>query len=287
MPPLLIIMETNIHTNIDTSLETNHIIDFSDRLYKIAMVAVGAIVLASLAFMYYQFNNVPQNIPHEISVSGEGRAFGKPDIALVSFAVHTQELKSQDAVNKNNEIMNRVIKAVKDLGVDDKDIQTTSYYLTPIYDYPKVLLPARDIGSGAIYPSYIDQGRVFSGYSLDQQIAVKIRNFDNINAILDKVTSSGATNVSDLQFSIDNPEKINSEARAQAIAKAKEKLNNIVRESGLNVGKLVNVSEGYNYPQPMYGLGGAVAKDSASVAPQIQTGQLEVHSTVTLTYMVK
>lgn len=280
-------MEANINTKIDTNLNTNHIVDFSDRLYKIAFVAISAFVLACLSFMYYQLNNVPQNIPHEISVSGEGRAFGKPDIALVSFAVHTQELKSQDAVNKNNEIMNKVIKAIKDLGVDDKDIQTTSYNLTPVYDYPRVLLPAKDINGSVIYPSYVDSGRVFSGYSLDQQIAVKIRNFDNINSILDKATANGATNVSDLQFRIDNPEKINSEARAEAIKKAKEKLSNIVKESGLKVGRLVNVSEGYNYPQPLYGIGGAIAKDSVSVAPQIQAGQLEITSTVILTYSIR
>jgi uncharacterized protein YggE len=95
--------------------------------------------------------------------------------------------------------------------------------------------------------------------------------------------------VGGLQFAIDNPEKVQSEARAMAIAKAKEKLGDIASQSGLNIGKLVNVSEGYNsVPQPMYaqGLGGAM-KDSASIAPQIQTGQQEVNATITLTYQVK
>ncbi len=282
-------MEINAHTEVKAGLETNHIIDLSDRLYKV-ILALGVVVVVSMVgYVYYQFNNVPQNTPHEISVSGEGKAFGKPDIAMVRLGVHTQEMKSQDAVNKNNEKMNAVIKAIKDLGVADKDIQTTSYNLTPIYDYPRILSPAGSLSSGvASAPVYINGGRVFSGYSLDQQISVKIRNFDKISDILDKATSNGATNVGDLQFTIDNPEKIQAEARAMAIAKAKEKLKDITGQSGLKVGKLVNLSEGYNnYPQPMYAQAAGMMKDSGSVAPQIQTGQQEVDSTVTLTYQVK
>lgn len=270
-------MEINANAEVKAGLETNHILDVSDRLYKVIMALGAVVAVCALGYLYYQFNNVPQNMVHEISVSGSGKAFIKPDIAQVSFGVTTEALKSQDAVNKNNEKMNAVIKAIKDLGVQDKDIQTTLYNLTPVYDYPRILTPG----------GVSSNSRVFTGYSLQQQVSVKIRNFDNINAILDKATSNGATNVSDLQFTVDDPEKVQAEARAMAITKAKEKLANMVAQSGLKVGKLVNISEGYNnYPMPMYASG--MAKDSQeSVAPQIQTGQQEVDSTVTLTYQIK
>jgi len=51
-------------------------------------------------------------------------------------------------------------------------------------------------------------GRTFKGYSLDQKITVKIRNFDKINDILDKATASGANDVGQLQFTVDDMEKI-------------------------------------------------------------------------------
>ena len=66
-------------------------------------------------------------------------------------------------------------------------------------------------------------------------------------------------------------------------------MQSLAKQSGLRVGKLVNVSEGYNnYPVPMYtpGMGGAT-KDSVGIAPEIQTGQQEINLTVTLTYQVK
>lgn len=283
-------METNINTNVGTSLETTHTLDFSDKLYKIliGIIAVSAIFL--VGELMYQFRSLPQNIPHEIMVSGEGKLYIKPDIAKVSFGVTSQSLKSQDAVNQNNIKMNAVIKAIKELGISDQDIQTTLYNLYPIYSYVKgdnVALgrPVNQISPSPDYYPYPGT-QVITGYSLEQQISVKIKNFDNINSILDRATSAGATSVGQLQFAVDNPEKAQSQARAIAITKAKEKLQLIIGESGLRVGKLVNISEGYNnYPMPMYA--SAMSKDSASTTPEIQVGQQEVNSSVTLTYQVK
>lgn len=299
-------METNINANananIGTSLETNHTLDLSERLYKVAIAIIAIFGVAVAGWVFLQFAGLPQNMPHEITISGTGKAYVKPDIAVVYFGVTTQELKSQDAVNKNNEKMNAIIKSIKDLGIEDKDIQTTLYNLTPVYDYSTGIMPLKPAGfEGSVrpdsavssmpvdsYPIYIDRGRVFSGYSLEQQISVKIRDFSKINSVLDKATAAGATNVGQLQFTVDDIEKVNSEARALAIANAKEKLKGLSRESGLKVGKLVNVYEGYNgYPQPMYAMGMAEKDSVSSVPPQIQTGQQEVNVTVTLTYQVK
>jgi uncharacterized protein YggE len=279
-------MENKFETNIGTSLETNHTLDFSDRLYKVAMAFIAVIGVVGAGWVFSQFSALPQNIPHEINVSGDGKAYVKPDIAMISFGVNTQAAKSQDAVNQNNEKMNAVIAAIKGVGVEDKDIQTTMYSLNPQYDYP-IIYPQGVKGSAAIAPMPVQGGRQFSGYILDQEISVKIRNFDNINTILDKATAAGATTVGQLSFTVDNIEKVQAEARTQAILKAKEKANSLINGTGLHLGKLVNISEGYNsYPQPMYS---SVAKDSGggSTAPQIQTGQMEVNTTVTLTYRVQ
>jgi len=276
---------------IETDIETNHIIDFSDRLFRLAVAVIVVVGVFLVSYAIYQFNSLPQNTPHELSVSGTGKAYVKPDVALVSFGVTTQAPKSQDAVNQNNTKMNAVIAAIKSQGVADKDIQTTLYNLSPVYDYRIINQSgAGSSSSGIAMPlPPMQGGQVLSGYSLEQQISVKIRNFDNINSILDKATSAGANTAGSLQFSVDDPEVANAQARALAIADAKKKLQDIMTQSGLSVGKLVNISEGYNnYPQPMYAQGLGLAKDStASVAPQIQTGQQEVDSTVTLTYQVK
>jgi uncharacterized protein YggE len=276
-------METNINANANVSagLETTHTIDLSDRLYKLPIAMITVVGLIGAGWVLSQFGALPQNQPHEIQVSGEGKAYLKPDIALVTFGVTAQAPKSQDAVNQSNAKMKAIIAAIKGLGVEEKDIQTTGYNLNPVYGYDRPSTP-----SPMYYP--MPGNQVVTGYSLDQRVSIKIRNFDNINSVLDKATVAGATNVGDLQFTVDNPEMARSEARKKAIENAKEKMKNLAKDSGLRVGKLVNVQEGYsNYPQPMYAE--AMAKDSGapSVAPQIQTGQMEVSSNVTLTFQIK
>ena len=187
----------------------------------------------------------------------------------MSFGVKTEAVKSVDAVNQNNQKMNEVIKAVKEAGVEDKDIQTTSYNLYPVYDYT-------------------ERGTIFKGYSLEQNIQVKIRNLDKVNDVLDKATSRGANTIGQLSFTVDDMEKVKSEARAKAIEQARQKANSLAGQSGLNLGKLISVSEGYSpYPQPLYGMGGASNAMEKSIAPDIQPGQSEINVTVNLTYQVK
>lgn len=275
----------------NTNLETTHTIDVSDRLYKLPIALITVLGLVGGGWVLAQFGELPQNQPHEIQVSGEGKAYAKPDIAMISFGVHSEAVKSQDAVNSNNTKMNAVIKAIKESGVEGKDIQTTMYNLQPTYGYEVMPMGASSAGSDgkavAMYPTQVRQS-VITGYSVDQQVSVKIRNFDNINTILDKATVAGANTVGSLYFAVDDMEKVQAEARAQAIMKAKEKANRMVEGTGLRLGKITNISEGYGggYPSPMYS--SVMAKDSAeSVAPSIQTGQMEVNITVNLTYQVK
>lgn len=245
-------------------------IEFSNRVFILAAGLIIVIAISYLGQMMYQFSSLPQNFPQEITITGEGKVFVKPDIVLVNLGVKTEAKKSVDAVNKNNEKMNAIIKAVKNLGVDEKDIKTSAYNLYPIYDYP-------------------ESGRIFVGYSLDQQISVKIRDFDKISDILDKATSEGANTIGDLQFTVDDLEKAKTEAREKAIEQAKAKALVLANQAGLKLIKLVNVSEGYaSSPEPIYGRGGGIdALEKTSIAPDIQPGQSEINTTVYLTYRVR
>ncbi|MEK7658491.1 MAG: SIMPL domain-containing protein [Patescibacteria group bacterium] len=245
-------------------------IEPANKVFILAIFLVAGVLVFLGAKLIYSFATLPQNYPLEITSVGQGKVFAKPDIALVSIGVQTQGMKSNDVVTENNTKMNAITKAVKDLGVEEKDIQTTSYNLSPVYDYT-------------------ERGRVFKGYSLNQAVNVKIRNFDKIGDILDKATALGANTVGDLQFTIDDQEKFMAEAREKAIAEAKTKAGNLATAAGLKIVKMVNISEGSNYtPQPVYGKGGGgVMAEFASVAPQIQPGQMEINATIYLTYRVR
>jgi len=235
----------------------------------LAVLVVGVLVFF-VGQMILQNRAIDFQNQNQITVSGQGKIYAKPDIAIVNLGTKTSGLTVADVTKKNTEVMNAVIEAVKALKIEEKDIQTTNYSLLPNYNYTQY------------------SGRIFEGYILEQSIQVKIRDFTKIGDVLGQTTAKGANLVGDLQFTIDNPEQFREQARAKAIEKAKANANNLAKESGIKLGKLVNVYENYNSYPMMYeksaGMGGAT--DSAP-APTIEPGQQEINVTINLTYRVK
>ena len=252
------------------------------------------VVLGLLAFFVeqvnYQNQSLEQQNTNQIIVSGEGKIYAKPDVALVSLGVTANGATVDDVTKSGTDKMNAVIAAVKKLGVADKDIQTTNYNLNPVYSNIVVPLPA--VAPGAVYSMPIlpvQSSSKLTGYTLDQDVQVKIRDFTKIGNVLSQATSAGANLVGDLQFTIDNPEQFKEQARAEAIVQAKSNAANLAKESGINLGKLINVSENSNPFPIMYSNAMAVngsAMPSATV-PTVQPGQQEIDVAVNLTYQVK
>ena len=252
---------------------------------------VAILILGILVFFVGQIilqnKSIGLQNQNQVTVSGEGKVYAKPDVALISLGVTTTGKTVADVTKSNTDKMNAVIAAVKALKVDDKDIQTTNYNLTPNYENTTIYTPVPmmyPISSGG---SVITKP-VLKGYSLEQDVQVKIRDFTKIGDILSQATASGANLVGDLQFTIDNPEQFHEQARAEAIKQAKSNAQNLANESGVNLGKLINVYEGYNPGPIMYNsmkTTGLAAPEAASV-PTIQPGQQEIDVTINLTYQV-
>ncbi|MCL5010763.1 MAG: SIMPL domain-containing protein [Patescibacteria group bacterium] len=251
-------------------------LDLSSRLYVLAIVLVaGAFIFWGTQALTGLMGWIVGYGPREVNITAEGKATASPDVALISLGVKTEGQKVATIVTENNSKMNSIIAGVEDLGVEAKDIQTTNYSLTPRYDYLE------------------NQGQVFRGYTLSQQIKVKVRDFSKIGDVLEKSTAEGANIVGDLQFTIDDLTKIKEQAMANAIAKAKAKAAAISTASGLKLKKLVNVYESNGvYPQVYDSAAGIGYAESAKVmptapAPRIQSGEQEVTVDITLTYRVR
>jgi len=247
------------------------IVKLLNRTFKLAAMLVIVIAIYLFAQMGYQQKNIDQQNANQITVSGEGKVYVKPDIALVSLGVTTDGQDVQAITETSVTAMNKIIKSLKDLGIDEKDIQTTQYTVTPKYNWTE------------------KNGSIPAGYTISQNVQVKIRNFDNIGKVLTIASSNGANVISGLQFTIDNPESSKQEARAKAIAQAKINAQNLAKESGVTLGKLINVYEGYSPSPVMYNSAkamGAGVPDSVAVAT-IQPGQQEVDVNINLTYQVK
>jgi hypothetical protein len=262
-------------------------IKFLNRVFVLAGVLIVGVLVFFVGEMVLQQKAIDSASNYQVTVSGEGKVYAKPDIALVSLGVTTTATTVADVTKNNTDKMNAVIEAVKKLGVEDKDIQTTNYNLTPVYN-DRYTIPT-EVPTASSVMSYSTK-TILTGYKLEQNIQVKIRDFAKISDVLAQSTASGANLVGDLQFTIDNPEQYKEQARAKAIAEAKTNADNLVKDSGINLGRLINVYENYAYPMnyssKAVGMGGGTI-DSAVPAPTIQPGQQEIDVTINLTYQVR
>lgn len=236
----------------------------------ILAVVLGFIALGILSLLRERIVNPNE---YQVSFTGEGRVFAKPDIAQIQVAVKTDRVKDAvKAVQQNTEKMNRVIDKIKGLGIEEKDIKTTSYRLTPAYDYN------RDTGE-----------RTLAGYDVYQEVTVKIRDLNKVGQAIESTTQAGANQVGSISFTIDDLEIVKKEAREDAVAKAKAKAEEMSKLTGIKLGKLVDVYESEDAPiYRSYGLD-VMAKSEGlgGAAPDIQVGENEVKLNVTLVYQVK
>jgi uncharacterized protein YggE len=110
---------------------------------------------------------------------------------------------------------------------------------------------------------------------------------DRLNNVIDAGTAAGANSVSGVSFEVENKDEAINQARAEAIKKAKDKAKRIASESGISLGRIINVSESYpgNY-QPYAVADMAFGKGAGGNAEQtnIQPGQTEIKVEVTVSY---
>jgi len=247
--------------------------DLSDRFFAIvALLIISTFVYFGFQ-LFFQFKTLNQQNQNQITVSGEGKVYAAPDIATVTLGIETNGLSVKQITEKNVTAMNKIIDGLKNLSIEEKDIQTTQYSVIPQYNYTE------------------DRGRVPNGYTINQNIEVKIRDFAKISDVLSMATENGANVVSSLQFTIDDPEQFKAEARAKAIEQAKVKAETLAKQAGVKLGDIINVYENsYNYAptnsamqKTMLGAGESVSYDSA----QIQTGEQEINLTMNITYKIK
>ncbi len=233
------------------------------------------------------------------SVSGEGKVVAVPDIAQISVGVLTDsdsrlrtgtfdEKGGKDLANlqkQNTEKMNSIISYVKEQGVDQKDIKTEYYNISPRYQYincqPVIL---------QTYPEIVrpcPSTKEIIGYTITQNISVKVRDLSKAGDILAGAVEQGANNVSGPNFTIDDPISLQNQAREEAIKQARKKAKSIAKAGDFKLGKLVSIQEGYYpIPYPSYGLGGVEAKD-AGASPTLEPGSQEISVNINLVYEIR
>jgi uncharacterized protein len=238
-----------------------------DKTLKTTII-VGILILSfSLLWFVYEYSKTRPGL-RTFSVSGEGKEIVVPNIAEIRIGV-ISEGKDLTALQKeNSEKMNRIINFLKEKGIDEKDIQTENYLVSPKYDYSK--------------PPY-----KIIGYTINQNLKVKIRDLSKIGEVLSQAVNYGANNVSGPNFTVDDKEVYLEKAREKAIKNAKEKAEKIAKIAGFRLGKIVGIQE--SVPSEFYPVMFKAMPESAPEIsqPQIEPGFREIKVQVNITFEIK
>ena len=211
----------------------------------------------------------------KITVSAEGKTIVVPDIAKINFSVITEGIDTEKISEENTRKMNEAIDFVKNKNIEDKDIRTAGYSLSPKYEYDE------------------DKRTTFiSGYTLSQTVYLQIRDFTKISEILKELPSLGINRISQIAFDVENQDESLKDAREQAFEKAFAKAKEMADKNNVRIDKVITFTEYQNNYSVRYmkadtlseasGMGGSV-----SSSPAIEPGSQEIIVNVNVTYAIK
>jgi hypothetical protein len=235
----------------------------------LTLSAAGTFFIANGAYKSSEANN--------INVSSEAEVAATPDVAKFTFSIVTEGGKDVAEVQKENASKsNAVVDSLIALGIEKEDIKT-AYSVDPRYQY----FQCKD--DGECPP------RETVGYTATQTVTVKSRNFEKVGEVLNAAVESGANEISQLSYSIEDPTEVQNQAREIAIEKAKEKAESLAKAGDFKLGKLVAISDseyGTNERMEYSMMDSAVSTKAEGFVPT-QPGTQDVKVSVTLTYRIK
>jgi hypothetical protein len=208
--------------------------------------------------------------PSGISVNGEGLVKAKPDVAKAQIAVDVTHANVAEAQQDAATRMDRVMARLKEMGVAADDIKTAQYALYPLYDYSQNR----------------DQPKL-TGYRVVNTISVTMRQLDKVGAILDAVTSAGATRIDGVSFSIADPTPLQSQARASAVKQARSRAEELAKAAGVSLGKVAAINESTAGAVPELAASTAKAIGLGAAETPISPGELEIRVSVQVNFLIQ
>jgi uncharacterized protein YggE len=247
----------------------------NDKLfYRVVALAILALIATNVILVYRaettsQQKSTPIYVSSQdgssslnvIKVTGTGRVYASPDIAVLTIGVETRSEDAQNAQQRNAEKMNDVIEALKNDGILEDNIKTISYRLEPVIRYE-------------------DGTDIIIGYVAENKMQVKLDVISDAGRIIDLAAAAGANEISLIEFSLseDRMESYREQAMDAAVKNANLRAETISRSMNVQlIGPLeVNLIPSYEPITRVY-------EAQAAVTP-ITPGELEILSTVEVTY---
>lgn len=243
------------------------------------MKPFGAVLVASSLLVggtsyvapgnYAYAAEVQQNV---INVVGKGEIQVKPDIAYLSIGVNSAAETAASAQKANAAKIQKVTNLLKNTWkINADDIQTSQFYVQPNYTYNE------------------KDGQKVKGYTAHHTLTVTYRDMDKIGELLDAASQAGANNIENVRFTVENPERYESEVIAKAVANADVKAGAIAKAVKRELGTVLSVSQPDANVPVLYANEALMSKSESdsNAGTQIEAGQVKVSTVLNITYEMK
>jgi uncharacterized protein YggE len=236
------------------------------------VLLVGVLALAGCGSEGATNGNVNVNLNSQqqgIWVNGEGKVTVVPDTAIITLGIQAQSSSVAQAQSDAAAAMDKVMTALKDQGVAEKDIQTQYYNIQRMtrWDNDK-------------------QEEITTGYQVTNTVTAKIRKVENAGAVVDAVAAAGGdfTRINSIGFTVDDPKPYQEQARELAVADAAAKAKKLADVADVKLGKPNYISENSYVPSPIYRADVAKAESAQGVVTPISAGEMEITTNVQIAY---
>jgi len=206
-----------------------------------------------------------------ITVTGEAKQAVANQIANFNVSVTQTNKDKQVAVEAVNQEMDKIIKTVKELGIEAKDITTQNVSVYEV-GQPEIM----------IYPPRPNSGE--KQWQASNSLEIILRNIDQAQALADLLQGFPLAQVFGPGFSVDDASEADADLLTEAVADARQKAAKVAAASGRKLGKVITVSETGSYP--IYrGLEAASSRDAVSTP--IEPGSSQMSQIVTVVFELK
>lgn len=150
------------------------------------------------------------------------------ETALLSFDITANGLTVAEAQANLENMKQIVLTALKNEKISSKDVRSTHYDVSPVYEY---------------HYSKLTETQLLTGYNVESRMEIRVPDIDIAGRIVDEVHAAGVDCDCDLVFEAVEDPSAYDKALALAVQEAQRKAKLIADASGLTLDNLISLEE--------------------------------------------
>jgi hypothetical protein len=173
-----------------------------------------------------------------------------------------------EALDRNSQALDEVMKVLLDGDVEKKDIQTSSFSIGPKRD---------------------DRTNEITGYQVANVVSVRIRDLAKAGSLIDKAAAAGGDDVvmQGVSFGFDDTSDLIAQARAEAVKRARSQAQQLADAAGVALGDVMTISESSQDHGPVLAANETAARSQAAADVSIAPGSEELAVHVSIVFSIR